>query len=176
MYNISSFEKYKKMRKSNFLSSKTNINFFNYKQHSSSLIFAWPYKFTESGVRKSLIGPDITWAYTGNMYNINGISIGINPPFHDKITETSGPNFTPVVDWESGCTRVLRMEELPASSSIVGDVEVGGGLFINSSGLKFNNGTETLSYETSWILNEVVTAILFIHSDKTLYLGRLEEM
>lgn len=58
----------------------------------------WPLSPSLVGVKKSAVGPDLTWSYTGPMYDGDGVSIGANPPFHSGKGVYGGPavtNFIP---------------------------------------------------------------------------------
>jgi hypothetical protein len=61
-----------------------------------------------------------------------------------------------------------------ASADLVGDVEVGGGLSVNSAGLSFSDGTNTATVATSWASGEVVIAALIVEADWGMRLGRIE--
>ena len=102
---------------------------------------------------KSLKGP--APAYTGTPT----ISAG-------GVIPGDGPSFTDVVTWTSGGTLVVEFTATTASADIVGDVQVFGPLYANSSGLLAKDGTNTTPVTaTSWGVGEVVTAVLQVDVD-----------
>ncbi len=115
--------------------------------YPASLALLWPLKLTDAGVLKSAKGPTPTFTDTPTVTA-------------DGVTPGDGPAFTSVVTWADGGTRAWEITMSTASANIVGDVEVGGGLSVNSSGLKFSDGTNTATVATSWAIGEVVTAVV----------------
>ena len=116
------------------------------------LALLWPLKLTSSGVLKSAVGPAPVYTDTPTVDA-------------DGVTPGDGPAFSSVVTWADGGTRVWEITMSTASADIVGDVEVGGGLSVNSSGLKFSDGTNTATVATSWASGDVVTAVVQVDGD-----------
>lgn len=115
--------------------------------YPSSLALLWPAKITAAGVLKSANGP---------------APVFTDVPTVDAagVTPGDGPSFSSVVTWSDGGTRVWEITMTTASADLVGDVEVGGGLSVNSSGLKFSDGANIATVETSWAAGEVVTVVV----------------
>ena len=120
--------------------------------YPSSLSLLWPLKLSASGILKSAKGPAPTYTDTPTL-SAGGVVPG------------DGPSFTDVVTWSDGGTRVWEITMSTASADLVGDVEVGGGLYVNSSGLKFSDGTNTATVATSWGEDEVVTGVVQVDGD-----------
>ena len=91
----------------------------------------------------------------------------------DGVTPGDGPAFTSVVTWPDGGTRVWELTMSTASADLVGDDEVGGGLSVNSAGLKYSDGTNTATVATSWASGDVVTAVVQVDGD-VMRCGRVE--
>ena len=117
-----------------------------------ALALLWPLKITSSGVLKSAVGPAPVFTDTPTVDA-------------DGVTPGDGPAFTSVVTWADGGTRVWEITMTTASADIVVDVEVGGGLSVNSSGLKFSDGTNTATCATEWGAGDVVTAVVQCDGD-----------
>ena len=113
------------------------------------LALLWPVKLTAPGILKSAVGPAPTFTDTPTVDA-------------DGVTPGDGPAFTSVVTWADGGTRVWELTMSTASADLVGDAEVGGGLSVNSSGLKFSDGTNVATVVTSWGAGDVVTAAVRI--------------
>jgi hypothetical protein len=111
------------------------------------LALLWPSKLSASGVLKSAKGPSPTFTDTPTL-SAGGVVPG------------DGPSFTDVVTWADGGTRMMRFTASSASADLVGDVEIGGGFFAYSGGLKFKDGTNTAVVTASWEEDEVVTAVV----------------
>lgn len=109
---------------------------------------------------KCLVGGPVAWTDTPVVS-----SIGVTPG--------DGPSFTSVVTWADGGTRVWEITMGTASADLVVDVDVGGGLSVNSTGLKFSDGTNTATVATSWSSGEVVTAVVQVTSDGWMRLWRV---
>ena len=92
----------------------------------------------------------------------------------DGVTPGDGPSFTSVVTWTAGGTRMVRFTASSASADLVGDVEIGGGFYAASTGLKFKDGTNTAACATSWEADEVVTAIVTVFDDGVRDLMRVQ--
>lgn len=88
------------------------------------------------------------------------------------VTPGDGPAFTSVVTWTDGGTRMIRFTASSASSSLSGDVEIGGGFYAYSSGLKFKDGTNTAEVGASWAADEVVTGVVQVNGG-VMWLGVL---
>lgn len=116
------------------------------------LVLLWPLNLTAPGVLKSAVGPAPTFTDTPTVDS-------------DGVTPGDGPAFTSVVTWSDGGTRVWEITMSTASADLVGDVEVGGGLSVNSSGLKFSDGVNTATVATSWEEGEMVTAVVQVDGD-----------
>jgi hypothetical protein len=129
--------------------------------YPAAIALLWPLKLTASGVLKSAVGPAPTFTDTPTVD-----SSGVTPG--------DGPSFSSVVTWADGGTRVWEITMSTASADLVGDVEVGGGLSVNSAGLSFSDGTNTATVATSWASGEVVIAALIVEADWGMRLGRIE--
>jgi len=127
------------------------------------LALLWPLKLSASGVLKSAKGATPTYTDTPTV-TADGVAPG------------DGPAFSSIVTWADGGTRVWEITMTTASADLVGDVAVGGGLSVNSSGLKFSDGTNTATVATSWASGEVVTAVVQIAADGLMRLARGEAM
>jgi hypothetical protein len=115
--------------------------------YPGALSLLWPVKLTDSGVLKSAKGPAPTFTDTPTVTS-------------DGVVPGDGPAFTSVVVWTNGGTRMIRFTAASASADLVGDVEIGGGFFAASTGLKFKDGVNTAVCATSWAGDEVVTGVV----------------
>ena len=106
---------------------------------------------------------------------------GPQPVFTDTPTVTAdgvvpgdGPSFTSVVTWTAGGTRMIRFTASSASADLVGDVEIGGGFYAYSGGLKFKDGVNVASVVTSWAADDVVTGVVSVSDLGLMRIGRAE--
>ena len=129
--------------------------------YPADLALLWPAKLSASGVLKSAKGPAPVFTGTPT------ISAG-------GVVPGDGPSFSSVVSWSDGGTRVWQLTMTTASADLVGDVEVGGGLYVNSSGLKFSDGMNTATASTSWAVGDVVTAVCIVSDLGIMRIGRAE--
>ena len=107
----------------------------------------WPLRLTDSGVLKCAVGDAPVFTGTPTL-SAGGIIPG------------DGPSFTDVISWASGGTLVVSFTATTASADIVGDVQVFGPLYANSSGILAKDGVNTASVSTSWDVGEVVTGVV----------------
>lgn len=75
----------------------------------ADLALLWPVRPSLVGVRSSAVGPDLTWSYTGPMYDENGVSIGANPPFHAGKGVYGGPAVTNAMTGDSTAARTVTL-------------------------------------------------------------------
>lgn len=97
---------------------------------------------------------------------------GPNPTFTDTpevtadgVTPGDGHAFEDVVIWADGGTLVVKFTASSASADLVGDVQVFGPLYANSSGLLAKDGTNVASVATSWASGDVVTGVVQVDGD-----------
>lgn len=97
---------------------------------------------------------------------------GPNPTFTDTpevtadgVTPGDGPAFEDVVIWADGGTLVVKFTATTASADIVGDVQVFGPVYANSSGLLAKDGTNVASVATSWASGDVVTGVVQVDAN-----------
>lgn len=115
--------------------------------YPATLALLWPVKLTAPGILKSAVGPAPVFTDTPTVD-----SSGVTPG--------DGPSFADVVTWTDGGTLVVRWTADTASADIVGDVQVFGPVYVNSSGLLAKDGTNTAACATSWAAGDVVTAVV----------------
>lgn len=60
----------------------------------AALALAWPVKPSLVGARKSAVGPDPIWSYTGPQYDADGVSVGAVPAWHAGKGVWCGPAYT----------------------------------------------------------------------------------
>lgn len=126
----------------------------------ASLALAWPKALTASGVLKCLKGdPPV---YT----DVPTVTAG-------GVTPGDGPSFTSVVTWTDGGTRMARFTASSASADLVGDVEIGGGFYAASTGLKFKDGVNVAVCAAGWEAEEVVTGVVNVDTDGSMRIGRV---
>jgi len=77
--------------------------------------------------------------------------------------------------WTDGGARMVRFTADTASADLVGDVEIGGGFYAASTGLKFKDGVNTALCATSWAADEVVTGVVQV-TDGVMRIARGEAM
>lgn len=70
------------------------------------------------------------------------------------------------IAWTDGKTLTVQFEASAASSSLVGDVQICGPLYANSSGLKLNDGTNTASLPATWSSADTVTVNVRVRDGK----------
>ena len=94
---------------------------------------------------------------------------GVNPTYTDTpilsaggVVPGDGPTFTDVITWSDGGTLVVEFTATTASAALVGDVQVFGPLYANSSGLLAKDGTNAATCATSWGVGDVVTGVVKI--------------
>ena len=141
------FEKYGGVKRSRMIKSGVGVDFPKPGiSYPAALALLWPSKLSASGILKSAKGPAPVFTDTPTL-SAGGVVPG------------DGPAFSSVVSWSDGGTRVWEITMTTASADLVGDVEVGGGLYVNSSGLKFSDGTNTATVAYDWDAGDVVTVV-----------------
>jgi hypothetical protein len=105
-----------------------------------------------------------------------GLTAGPWSSLTGTLPPTSLPTRAPSapVTWTAGGTRMVRFTASSASADLVGDVEIGGGFYAYSGGLKFKDGVNTASVATSWAADEVVTGVVTVFDDGVRDLMRIQ--
>ena len=83
----------------------------------------------------------------------------------DGLEPGGGPTITDTITWSDGKTIEVVFKATTASDNLVGDVQIMGPLYGNSSGLKLTDGTNVATYATSWAVGDVVKALATITSN-----------
>lgn len=50
--------------------------------YPASLALLWPLRPSLVGAKKSAVGPEPLWSYTGTQYDADGVSVGAVPAWH----------------------------------------------------------------------------------------------
>lgn len=108
----------------------------------ASLALLWPVRPSLTGIRKSAVGPDPLWSYTGPQYDADGAFVGQQTPVFNATT----------MRWEWGgaqYTNMLQNSEFVGAVSGTPGTAPTGWTFPVSGGVFVNNLDASLTFTTS---------------------------
>lgn len=79
------------------------------------------------------------------------------------------------VNWSNGATCIAVLEMNVDSSAVTVDTQISGGLYATATGLEFQDGTNTATYDCTWSAGETLSVVLSVTLGGKMKLGLLVE-